>query len=417
MSAIQYSTFTLDNGLRVVVHEDHSMAKAVINILYQVGSRNEAPERTGFAHLFEHLMFGGSANIPDYDVQLQQVGGENNAFTTNDITNYYLTLPSNQLETGFWLESDRMLELDFSQRSLDVQKSVVVEEFKQRYLNKPYGDAHLILRDLHFTTHPYRWPTIGKELSHIEGATLDDVKAFFYGFYAPNNAVMVVAGNVTVDQVRRLADKWFAPIPARTLMRKPLPVEPPQTAARQQSVYRDVPFASVYKMYHIPARTEQGYYVADIITDILSSGKAGHLYQKMVKDTEVASSVRAFSWGSFDPGIVSIDGTVARGKTVAEYETVLDEVIGSLSEIAEEELQRVKNSIESQYIMERTTLLNKAMVLAMADALGNIEEANTGIQRYLSISREDVVQGARKYQAAENCSTLYYLPLEYQSQA
>lgn len=410
MSAIQYSSFVLDNGLKVVVHEDHSMAKAVINIIYRVGARNESPDRTGFAHLFEHLMFGGSRNIPDYDRQLQQVGGENNAFTTNDFTNYYLTLPSNQLETGFWLESDRMLDLDFSQRSLDVQKSVVVEEFKQRYLSKPYGDAHLLLRNLHYTTHPYRWATIGKELAHIEGATLDDVKAFFHGYYAPNNATLIVAGNVYLDQVRALAEKWFAPIPARKLMHQPLPIEPPQTSARQMTVHREVPFASIYKMYHIPARTEQGYYIADIITDILSSGKAGHLFQRMVKETQVASSVRAFSWGAFDPGIISIDGTVARGKTVEEYEAVLQEVLDNLQHIAEEELQRVKNSIESQFIMERTTLLNKAMVLAMADALGEIEEANTSIQRYLSITTQDIAEGARRYLAPSNCSTLYYLP-------
>jgi zinc protease len=410
MSAIQYSSFVLDNGLKVVVHEDHSMAKAVINLLYRVGARNESPDRTGFAHLFEHLMFGGSANISDYDRQLQQVGGENNAFTTNDITNYYLTLPSNQLETGFWLESDRMLELDFSQRSLDVQKSVVIEEFKQRYLSKPYGDAHLLLRALHYTTHPYKWGTIGKEVAHIEGASLEDVKDFFYGYYAPNNATLVVAGNVTESHVRTLAEKWFAPIPARKLMHQPLPVEPPQTAARQMTVHRDVPFASVYKMYHIPARNQQGYYVADILTDILSSGKAGHLFQRMVKETEVASSVRAFSWGAYDPGIISIDGTVARGKTVEEYEAVLAEVLEKLQQVSEEELHRVKNSIESQFIMERTTLLNKAMVLAMADAVGDIEEANTSIQRYLSITTEDVAEGARRLLAPSNCSTLYYLP-------
>ena len=410
MSAIPYSTFSLDNGLKVIVHEDPTVATAVLDILYHVGARNEVEDKTGFAHLFEHLMFGGSSNIPNYDTPLQMVGGENNAFTTNDITNYYLTVPANQIETGFWLESDRMLELDFSQKNLDVQKSVVIEEFKQRYLNKPYGDAHLILRGIHYTTHPYRWPTIGKEISHIEIATLEDVQNFFYGYYAPNNATMVVAGNVTLEQVRQLAQKWFGGIPRRELLHKPLPVEPAQTAARQATVYRDVPFPAVYKMYHIPARTEEGYFAADMVTDILSSGKAGHLYQRMVKDRQVATSVRAFSWGSHDAGTVSIDGTLAKGKTVQEYEEALQEVLDEMLQVSETEVQRVKNSIESQYVMDRITLLNKAMNLAISDSLGDPEFANTSIDKYLGLTREDVIAATRKYFHPDNCSTLYYLP-------
>jgi zinc protease len=410
MSAISYSSFLLDNGLKVVVHEDHSLAKVVINLLYRVGARNEEPDKTGFAHLFEHLMFGGSRNISDYDTQLQRVGGENNAFTTNDITNYYITLPSNQIETGFWLESDRMLELDFSQRSLDVQKSVVVEEFKQRYLSKPYGDAHLILRDIHYTTHPYKWATIGKEVSHIERATLDDVKDFFYGFYAPNNATLVVAGDATLAQVKELAEKWFGAIPSRDLKLRPLPVEPPQTEARTATVHREVPFASIFKMYHIPGRIHHDYPAADLLTDILSNGKAGHLYQSMVKEKKVASSVRAFTWGAYDPGMISIDGTVAQGSTVEEYEKALDEVINGLFNVAEDELQRVKNAIESQYIMERTTLLNKAMLLAMGDALGDIELANNTMEKYLAVTTTEIAVAARKFLAPTNCSTLYYLP-------
>ncbi len=410
MSAIPYSTFRLDNGLKVIVHEDPTVATAVLDILYHVGARNEVEDKTGFAHLFEHLMFGGSSNIPNYDTPLQMVGGENNAFTTNDITNYYLTVPANQIETGFWLESDRMLELDFSQKNLDVQKSVVIEEFKQRYLNKPYGDAHLILRGIHYTTHPYRWPTIGKEISHIEIATLEDVKNFFYGYYAPNNATMVVAGNVTVEQVKQLAEKWFGGIPRRELLHKPLPVEPAQTAARQATVHRDVPFPAVYKMYHIPARTDDGYFAADMVTDILSSGKAGHLYQHMVKDRQVATSVRAFSWGSHDAGTVSIDGTLAKGKTVEEYEEALQEVLDAMLQVSEEEVQRVKNSIESQYVMDRITLLNKAMNLAISDSLGDPEFANTSIDKYLKLTREEVIDATRKYFHNDNCSTLYYLP-------
>jgi len=410
MSFIEYDIFTLDNGLRVIVHEDHSIAKAVVNVIYRVGARNEESERTGFAHLFEHLMFGGSKNIPNYDTPLQKVGGENNAFTTNDLTNYYLTVPYNQLETGFWLESDRMLELDFSQRNLDVQKSVVIEEFKQRYLNRPYGDAHLELRDVHFTDHPYRWATIGKEIAHIEGATLDHVKDFFYGYYAPNNATLVVAGHVTKDQVKRLAEKWFGPIPRRELKHRPLPVEPAQTAPRQRTVHREVPFPAVYKMFHIPAKTDKRYFAADMVTDILSAGKAGHLYQHMVKDRQVASSVRAFSWGAHDPGMISIDGTLARGKTIEEYESALREVVEGLFEVQESEVQRIKNAIESQFIMERNTLLNKAMFLAICDVLDDPESVNTAVNEYLAVTRDEIINAAKTYLHPNNCSTLYYLP-------
>ncbi len=410
MSVIEFQEFYLENGLKVIVHEDHSIPSAVLNVIYRVGARNENEDKTGFAHLFEHLMFGGSKHIPNYDTPLQMVGGENNAFTTNDITNYYLTVPSNQIETGFWLESDRMLELDFSQKNLDIQKSVVIEEFKQRYLNKPYGDAHLILRGLHYTTHPYRWPTIGKEIAHIESATLEDVKKFFFGYYAPNNATLVVAGNVTLGQVKELAEKWFGPIPKRELLHQPLPVEPKQTEARKATVYRDIPFPAVYKMYHIPSYTEKGYYAADIITDILSSGKAGHLYQHMVKDKQVASSVRAFSWGAHDPGAISIDGTLAEGVTVEQYETALQEVLDGLFNLPESELQRIKNAIEAHYLMDRIKLLNKAMNLAISDVLGDPELVNTSLKNYLDLTLEDIVEARKEYLRADNCSTLYYLP-------
>lgn len=410
MSVIEFQEFYLDNGLKVIVHEDPSVPSAVLNVIYRVGARNEHEDKTGFAHLFEHLMFGGSKHIPNYDSPLQMVGGENNAFTTNDITNYYLTVPSNQIETGFWLESDRMLELDFSQKNLDIQKSVVIEEFKQRYLNKPYGDAHLILRGLHYTTHPYRWPTIGKEIAHIESATLDDVKKFFFGYYAPNNATLVVAGNVTVPQIKQLAEKWFGPIPKRELLHQPLPAEPKQTEARSKTVYRDIPFPAVYKMYHIPSYTHAEYYAADILTDILSSGKAGHLYQHMVKDKQVASSVRAFSWGAHDPGAISIDGTLAEGVTVEAYEAALKEVLDGLLTMPESELQRIKDAIETHYLMDRIKLLNRAMNLAISDTLGDPNLVNTSLKKYLDLTREDLTKATKKYLSAENCSTLYYLP-------
>lgn len=410
MPELKFETFSLSNGLKVIVHEDHTMNKAVLDIVYRVGAKDEEPERTGFAHLFEHLMFGGSKHIPDYDTPLQKVGGENNAFTTNDITNYYLSLPSNQLETGFWLESDRMLELDFSQKSLDIQKSVVIEEFKQRYLNKPYGDAHLILRDLHFTTHPYRWPTIGKEISHIEKATLEDVKDFFYGFYAPNNATLVVAGDVKKEQVKELAEKWFGPIPRRTLKKGDLPQEPPQTEARFKTVERDIPFTAVYKMFHIPAKGTKGYYATDFITDILSGGKAARLYQTLVKEKQLVSSVRAFSWGAHHPGIVSIDATLSPGVAQEDYEKALWEILESLQEIGDEEIQRVKNSLETHYILERSTILNRAISLALGDSIGDPNLINTSIGKYMALTNDEVRETAKTYFRPSNCSTLYYLP-------
>lgn len=409
MSSIDYDLFELENGLRVMVHEDNSLPRVVMDLVYRVGAKDEEEDRTGFAHLFEHLMFGGSKHIPDYDTPLQRVGGENNAFTSNDITNYYLMVPSNQLETGFWLESDRMLELDFSQRSLDVQKSVVVEEFKQRYLNRPYGDAHLLLRELHFQVHPYKWPTIGKEISHIEGASLEEVKDFFYGFYAPNNATLVVAGDVSTEQVRELTEKWFGPIPQRSLRKHPLAEEPVQSEARSRTVYKEVPYSAVYKMYHIPGRTDQGYFVADLITDVLSYGPASRLYQGLVKDRQLATNVRAFSWGAHDPGMISIDATLRPGVSVEAYEAALADLIHELASVDLPELNRIRNSVETHYYSDRGTLLNKAMSLAIADTLGDPQLANTSMKTYLGVSLEEFQAGVGKYLAPSNCSTLYYM--------
>jgi len=319
-------------------------------------------------------------------------------------------VPSNQLETAFWLESDRMLELNFSQEKLDIQKSVVIEEFKQRYLNQPYGDAHLKLRQLHFQVHPYQWATIGKEISHIEEATLDEVREFFFGYYAPNNATLVVAGDVEPARVLELAHKWFGDIPRRKLKKHPIPQEPPQGEARSMRVQGDVPLEAVYKMYHVPAHTERAYYLTDILTDILSNGKSSRLFQVMVKEKQLSPQVNAFSWGMHDPGAVSIDGRVVKGKTIEAYETALQEVLDSLQELTEEELQRVKNKLEATFVMQKTTILNKAMGLAISDSLGDPSLVNTTAEIYRSISLEEVKQAAATYFAPSNCSTLYYLP-------
>ena len=310
---ITYDRFVLDNGLRVLVHEDHSTPMAVVNLLYDVGARDENPNKTGFAHLFEHLMFGGSINIPDYDEPLQRAGGENNAYTTNDLTNYYCQVPAENIETAFWLESDRMLSLAFSKKSLDVQRKVVCEEFKEHYLNKPYGDVWHKMRELAYTTHPYRWMTIGKELSHVEQAHIDDVKHFFFKHYRPINAILVVTGHVTTELVKRLADKWFGDIPMGEKYERNLPQEPIQTAARKLDVSAAVPLDAFVKTWHIDARLEKGYYAADVISEILGGGGSSRLYQSLVKEKQLFSNLDCYHFGSIDAGLLAIEGKLVKG--------------------------------------------------------------------------------------------------------
>jgi zinc protease len=326
---IAFKEFTLENGLQVIVHEDPTVQIAVMNILYDVGSRDEHPDKTGFAHLFEHLMFGGSKNIPNYDEPLQRVGGENNAFTNTDITNYYLTLPASNLETGFWLESDRMLSLSFDPKVLEVQQKVVIEEFKQRYLNQPYGDVWLKLRPLAYKVHPYKWATIGKEMSHIENATLQDVKDFFFRYYVPNNALMVIAGNVTVDQVKKLSEKWFGPIP-RGIKSRDMLTEPTQQEKRFLNVSAKVPANAFYKAYHMPGRFHDDYYAIDLLSDILSRGQSSRLYHQLVKKKEIFTSISSFVLGSIDPGLLVISGRVKDGIALADAEAEVQTVIDQL---------------------------------------------------------------------------------------
>lgn len=410
MLNIEFETFKLENDLKVIVHEDHSVPKVVVDILYHVGAKDEEEERTGFAHLFEHLMFEGSKNVPSYDKPLQSVGGYNNAFTTSDVTNYYAGLPSNQIETAFWLESDRMLELAFSEEKLAIQKSVVIEEFKQRYLNQPYGDAHIHLRKLHYQKHPYKWPVIGKEISHIEKATLQDVKDFFFGYYAPNNATLVVAGDVNVHEVKELANKWFGSIPKRVLKKHLIPQEPKSNKAKKTEVYGEVPLAAVYKMYHIPGLTDTRYYVADLLTDLLSNGKSGILFQHMVKNKRVSPRVSAYSLGLHDPGVIVVEGKIASDSTITAFEEGLTEAFDQLYHVSEEALERIKKKLTSTFVMQKVSIQNKAMGLAMSDSVGNPNLVNETTEFYQSITLEEVQQAVKTYLAPENCSTLYYLP-------
>ena len=408
---IQFEKFKLKNNLTVIVHQDKSTPMACLNIIYDVGARDEDENKTGFAHLFEHLMFGGSINIPNYDEPLQLVGGENNAFTTNDITNYYCTVPSENLETAFWLESDRMLSLAFDKKSLEVQRSVVIEEFKQRYLNQPYGDVWLLLRPLIYTVHPYKWATIGKEIKHIEDATMEDVKAFFKEHYNPSNAVLVVAGDVEIEQVKALAEKWFEPIDAGVKPNRNLPVEPPQTEYRSLIVERDVPISSIYRAYRMCARTDAEYHTIDLMSDILSRGNSSRLYKNLIKDKQLFSDINAYVMGDFDKGLFVISGKINDGISIEDAEAGIDAEIAKLQNelVAADELQKCKNKVESTVTYSETDVLNKATNLAISELLGDANLINLEIENYQKVTAEGIKEQANKILQKTNCSTLFYL--------
>lgn len=407
---IQVNHHTLSNGLRIVHNEDNSTQMVALNVLYDVGARDEDPEHTGFAHLFEHLMFGGSVNIPDYDVPVQNAGGENNAWTNNDITNYYITLPYQNVETGFWLESDRMLSLDFSPQSLEVQRQVVIEEFKQRNLNQPYGDASHLLREMAYQNHPYRWPTIGKEISHIANATLEEVKSFFYRFYAPNNAILAVTGHISFDETIRLAEKWFGPIPSRNIPKRELPAEKPQTAIRRRSVERKVPVDALYMAFHMCNRFHRAYYVFDIITDLLSNGRSSRFIQTLVQEKKLFTSIDAYISGSLDEGLLHITGKPASGITLEQAEEAIWQELDKLKTVpvAEDELEKVKNRYESEQIFNNINYLNVATNLAFFELLGRTEDINQEVGKYRSVTVEQIQETARRAFVPENCNVLYY---------
>lgn len=408
---IQFERFTLDNGLRIIVHEDKSTPMVVMNILYDVGARDEDPERTGFAHLFEHLMFGGSVNIESYDEPLQMAGGENNAYTTNDLTNYYLQLPAENIETAFWLESDRMLSLAFGEKSLEVQRKVVIEEFKEHYLNKPYGDAWHKMRELAYTRHPYRWMTIGKDLSHIEQAQLQDVKDFFFKYYRPNNAIMVLAGNVNKEQVIKLAQKWFGDIPAGERYHRELPAEPLQTEERRLTIKANVPLDAFYKCWHISSRMDHRYYVADLISEILSGGGSSRLYQSLVKEKKLFSNIECHHFGSTDAGLLAIEGKLVRGVNIEEAEKAVEVVLQEMKDkpVAEAELQKVKNKTESMIAFEDMSVMNRANSLAYYELLGDADLMNTELGKYAAVTTTDIREECQRIFRKENSNTIWYL--------
>jgi predicted Zn-dependent peptidase len=407
---IEFKKHVLANGLKLLVHEDHTVPMTVLNVLYDVGAKDENPNQTGFAHLFEHLMFGGSINIPTYDEPLQKVGGENNAFTSNDITNYYIQVPSVNIETAFWLESDRMLNLAFSEKSLEVQKNVVVEEFKQRYLNQPYGDVWLKLRPLAYKVHPYQWATIGKEVSHIENAEMNDVKNFFKKHYNPQNAILVVAGDITFDRAVDLSEKWFGTIDAGEKYIRNLPVEPVQNEERFLEHHADVPNDSIYKAFHVNDRKSNDYYIADIISDVLSRGESSRLYQKLVKEDKLFSEVNAYITGDIDKGLFIIEGKPSKGISLQQADEAIWGVLNDLKTnlLPERELNKIFNKLESSTVFGEMNLLNRAMNIAYFELLGDANDLNTEIEKYRAISNVDISAYAEKVFTKQNCSSLFY---------
>ncbi len=410
---IHFERFQLANGLTLLVHEDNSTPMAVVNVLYDVGARDEHEDKTGFAHLFEHLMFGGSLNIESYDEPLQLAGGENNAYTTNDLTNYYLQLPAQNLETGLWLESDRMLSLAFSEKSLEVQRKVVCEEFKEHYINKPYGNAWHTMRELAYKVHPYRWMTIGKELKHVEDATLEDVKKFFFKHYTPANAILVVAGNVKTAEVLPLVEKWFGSIPSGEKYIRNILQEPAQQEARQKEISANVPLDAFYKTWHMPSRLERGYYVTDLITDILGGGASSRLYQKLVKEKQLFSNLDCYHFGSTDSGLLTVEGKLIKGISFDFAEQAVNEEIEKMvaNKVDDKELTKVKNKTESTILFEDMSIMSRAASLAYYELLGNANLMNEELEKYQSVTVEELRSEAEKIFSPGQSNTLYYRAL------
>jgi zinc protease len=407
---IDFRRYILENGLRILVHEDFSTPLVAMNIIYDVGSRDEDPAMTGMAHLFEHLMFGGSVNIPDFDTPLQIAGAENNAFTNNDLTNYYITIPANNLETAFWLESDRMLSLSFSEEVLNVQKKVVTEEFNQRYLNQPYGDLMLLFRPLAYKIHPYLWPAIGKDISHIEKVSLKEVKDFFFSHYAPNNAILTISGSVKSEEALRLAKKWFGPVNKRAVSARKLVAEPVQNEKRILKVERNVPTDVLYLAWHVCPRKDMNFYALDFLTDILAGGESGRLYSTLVRDKKLFTDINAYLTGEIDPGLLIINGKLMDGVSFDTAEEAINEIVEDIKKnpVPGKEMEKVRNKFEATLLFSNTNVQNKAMNLGFCELLGDADMVNNEINLFNSVDQGNVMDTARKYLSQTNCSALMY---------
>ena len=407
---IRYTKFVLKNGLTVIHHEDKLTQLCVVNTLYKVGSKDEDPNKTGFAHLFEHLMFSGSKNVPDFDGVLQNASGENNAFTTNDYTNYYITLPKNNIELGFWLESDRMFALNINTKALSIQKKVVIEEYKERYLNQPYGDIWLNLLPLVYKKHSYRWPTIGRSVSHISKATLNDVRSFYKKHYGPNNAILVVAGNIPLETAKRLTKKWFEEIPRIKNKNKASLSEPKQLKPRSITLSKNVPLDVVVKAFRFPKRLNKDYYLSDLLCDIIGSGESSRLFNSLVKERAIFSEVDCYLTGDIEDGLLIVEGRVIKGVDIKYAEGEICNLLNNIVElgITVAELKKVKNKTETVIRFNNVDVLNKAMKLAYCALLGNIELVNLETANYNTVSKKDITKKAGLLLSEKNCSTIFY---------
>ena len=407
---IPYTRKTLPNGLTVVVNRDRASKLAAVNILYRVGARNENPARTGFAHLFEHLMFRGTRAVENFDLPVQMASGDNNAFTNNDYTDFYITLPKDNLETALWLESDRMEGLDITPAKLEAEKKVVIEEFRQRYLNQPYGDQTMLLRALAYKVHPYRWATIGLTPEHIAQATLDEVQAFYRAHYRPSNAILSISADMEEERMLELAEKWFAPLADPPSATAAIPQEPMQTQARRQEVERDVPASTVTVAYHMCARTKPDFYTADLVSDLLSGGDSGRLYTHLVKERNLLSSVNAYITGDVDPGLFVFTGQLLPGVTPEAAEAAFREEIEALQTTAATayEIEKVKNKFEANTLFGELNVMNKAMNLGFYEMLGDLSLINREVDRYRAVTDEDIRSFSRRTLRPENSSTLIY---------
>ncbi len=405
---IHFERFKLDNGLTVLFHKDVTTPLAVVNTLYDVGARDESEEKTGFAHLFEHLMFGGSVNIPDFDAPLQRAGGESNAFTSNDITNYYNILPAKNLETALWLESDRMLSLGFTTKSLEVQRNVVIEEFKQRYLNQPYGDVWLKLRPLAYHVHPYKWATIGKVIKHIEDAKMEDVKAFFHKHYNPANAILCIAGNFEFDFVKTVVNKWYGDIPGGIKPARILPVEPDQEELREEIIERNVPTDAFYYAFKMSERRNEMYYMADVLSDALGRDKSSRLYISLKKEQKLASEIGAYITGSLDNGLLVISGKLNDGVSFETFDKALWKELKKLEEhpISDKELARLMIKMHTSKEFQDQGLLNRAMNLCQFELLGDANGINEEHEIYKAIKPSHIQETAIHILKPTNCSIL-----------
>lgn len=410
---IDVNSLRLGNGLQLLHHHDPSTQMVAVNILYDVGSRDERHGRTGMAHLFEHLMFGGTARIPNFDIPLQEAGGESNAWTTCDLTNFYEILPAQNIETAFWLESDRMASMTFSQQALDVQKGVVIEEFKQRCVNRPYGDVDHLLRSTTFTTHPYRWPTIGERFEDIENVTLDEVEAFFRAHYTPGNAILCVTGNIDFDRAVELVEKWFGEIPARSAKARNIPAEPLQSAPRMATVRRAVPQNMIIKAYHTCGRNDAGFPVCDIISDLLANGNSARFFRNILMETDLFSDLDAAVWGSIDPGLLVIKGKLTHGANIDKAIELIDAETAKLADgdVSQYEIEKYVNKLESKECFENISYAEKASKLCYRQLVsGDADDINREINEYRKITTCQIASEAAKLFDAANETTLLYGP-------